>query len=130
MNARYPLWDEECVKPLTPLEYVVEYWQSSRLRDLCRLFAFDALLKLGADAGAVMEVGGARRVSLPAFVLMQLPGGEREAPRHMVRELLNWGAWFRQGDEVNWVEHRGGGGARRGGGAACAARGRGGERRA
>ena len=23
VNARYPLWDEECVKPLTPLEYVV-----------------------------------------------------------------------------------------------------------
>ena len=43
--------DEECVKPLTPLEYVVGYWQSERLRDLCRLFAFDALLKLGADAG-------------------------------------------------------------------------------
>ena len=62
------------------------------------------LLKLGADAGAVMEVGGARRVSLPAFVLMQLPGGEREAPRHLVRELLNRGARFRQGDEVNWVE--------------------------
>ena len=106
VNARYALWDEECVKPLTPLEYVVGYWQSSRLRDLCRLFAFDALLKLGADAGAVMEVvGGARRVSLPAFVLMQLPGGERrEAPRHLVRELLHRGARFRQGDEVNWVE--------------------------
>ena len=108
VNARYALWDEECVKPLTPLEYVVGYWQSSRLRDLCRLFAFDALLKLGADAGTLMEVeeGGARRVvSLPAFVLMQLPGGERrEAPRHLVRELLNRGARFRQGDEVNWVE--------------------------
>ena len=110
VNARYALWDEECVKPLTPLEYVVGYWQSSRLRDLCRLFAFDALLKLGADAGALMEVeegGGARRVvrrSLPAFVLMQLPGREREAPRHLVRELLHRGARFRQGDEVNWVE--------------------------
>ena len=28
VNARYPVWDEECVKPLTPLEYVVGYWQS------------------------------------------------------------------------------------------------------
>ena len=45
------------MKPLTPLEYVVGHWQRSRLRDLCRLFAFDALLKLGADAGALIEVG-------------------------------------------------------------------------
>ena len=30
-------------KPLTPLEYVVGYWQREHLRDLCRLFKFDAL---------------------------------------------------------------------------------------
>ena len=109
VNARYPLvfgGDDGFGKPLTPLEYVLGYWQRERLRDLCRLLAFDALLKLGADAGALIEVGGgggaaARSVSLPALVLMQLPADGRQAPRHLVRELLNRGARCRQGDGVN-----------------------------
>ena len=75
------------------------YWQREHQRDLCRLFAFDALLKHGADAGSLID-----GVSLPAFVLMQAPTDRRKAPRHLVRELLNWGARFRQGDKVNWVE--------------------------
>ena len=85
------------------------YWQREHLRDLCRLFAFDALLKLGAGAGALIEVGAGggaatRSVSLPAFVLMQPPTDRRQEPRQLVRELLNRGARFRQGDGVNWVE--------------------------
>ena len=66
-------------------------------------------LKLGADAGALIEmgVGGCavtRSVILPVFVLMQAPTDRRQAPRQLVRELLIRGARFRQSYGVNWVE--------------------------
>ena len=85
LSGRYPLvfgTDEEAEwlgKPLTPLEYVLGYWQREHLCDLCRLFAFDALLKKGADAGAFIEAGAGggaatRSMSLPAFLRAVPPG--------------------------------------------------------
>ena len=37
-------------------------------------------------------------------MLMQPPTEARQASRHLVRELLNWGTRFRQVDKVDWVE--------------------------
>ena len=37
-------------------------------------------------------------------MLMQPPTEARQASRHLVRELLNWGTRFREVDNVDWVE--------------------------
>ena len=87
---------------MTPLDYVLGYWHRGHARDMFLLFAFDALLNHGADAGALMW-WLATSVSLPAYVLMQ-PQTECQAPLHMVHELLDRGVRFCQGNKINWVD--------------------------
>ena len=57
LSRRYPIVfgdDEEggFGKLLAPLGHILGYSQRGHARELCRPFAFDALLSHGADAGA------------------------------------------------------------------------------